>query len=75
MRRHIREDEVYDILRACHYQPYWGHFATKRKKLKILNIGYCWPTLHKDAVKYTRGCDRCQRMGIPTKIDEMSLQP
>ena len=43
--------------------------------MKILNTGYYWPTLHKDATQYTKRCDKCQRMGWPTKIDEMPLQP
>lgn len=67
MRGCIREDEVYDIFKSCHHEPCGGHFATKRTALKILTIGYYWPTLHKDLVKYTRRFDRCQRMGRPTK--------
>lgn len=75
MRRCIKDDEVYDILKACHAKPCGEHFATKRVVLKILNTVYYWPTLHKDIVKYTRIYDRCQRMGRPTKIDKIPLQP
>ena len=71
----IREDETYDILQACHDERCGGHFATKRIAYKILTPRYYWPTLHKDATKYTRWCDRCQRMGRPTKSDEIPLQP
>ncbi|XP_057826901.1 uncharacterized protein LOC131038479 [Cryptomeria japonica] len=60
MRRCVSEDETYDILHSSHDKPCGGHFAAKRTTLKILTIGYYWPTLHKDAVKYTRKCDRCQ---------------
>lgn len=73
MRRCVREYETYGILHACHDEPCGGHFATKRTSMKILNTGYCWPTLHKDAIKYTKKCDRCQRMGRPTKFDKMPL--
>ena len=38
--RCLREDETYDILRACHDEPCGGHFASKRTVMKILNIGY-----------------------------------
>ena len=48
MHRCIREDETYDILRACHDEPCGGHFVAKRTAFKILTIGYYWPTLHKD---------------------------
>lgn len=75
LRRCVREDETYDIIHACHDEPCGGDFAAKRTTIKILNAGYYWPTLHIDAAKYTRKCDRCQRMWRPTKSDEMSLYP
>lgn len=71
----MREDEIYDILHACHDEPCGGHFAAKTTALKILTTGYYWPTLHKDAASYTKKCDKCQRMGRPTKLDEMPLNP
>ena len=58
----MREDETYDILYACHNKPCGGHFAAKRIALNILTTGYYWPTLHKDAVHYTRKCDKFQRI-------------
>jgi hypothetical protein len=75
MRRCIREDEVFEILKACHDEPCGGHFATKRTNLKILTTRYYWPTLHKYFVKYTRSCDRCQQMWMPTRSEKMPLQP
>lgn len=73
MRRCIREDETFDILLVCHDEPCGGHFAAKRITIKILNREYYCPTLHKDASNNTRKCDRYQRMGLPTKSDEMLL--
>lgn len=75
MRRCVREDEIYDILHACHDESCRGHFTTKRTILKILTTGYYWPTLHQDAASYTKKCDKCQRMGCPTKSNEMPLNP
>lgn len=74
-RRCLREDETYDILHAYHDELYSGHFASKRTTFKILNTGYYWPTLHKDATQYTKKCDKFQRMGWPMKMDERPLQP
>lgn len=74
-RRCLREDETYDVLHACHDEPCGGHFASKRTAMKILNTGYYWPTLYKDSAQYTKYCEKCQRMGRPTKTDEMPLQP
>lgn len=75
IRRCIREDEVYDILKSCHDGPCRGHFADKRMAHKILRMGYYWPSLFKDANKYVRACDSCQRMGQPNHRDEMPLNP
>ena len=40
---------------------------------KILTIGYYWSSLHKDAARYTKNCDKFKCMGGPTKSDEMPL--
>jgi hypothetical protein len=40
MRRYIREDEVFYILKAFRDEPYEGNFAEKRKTLKIITIEY-----------------------------------
>lgn len=58
-----------------HDEPYGGHFVAKRTTFKVLQAGYYWPTLHQDARRYTRRCDQCQRMGKPTREDEIPLQP
>jgi hypothetical protein len=64
-----------DILKASHDGPCGGHLSDKRTTYKILHLGYYWPTLFRDAKKYVRGCDSCQRMGKPIKRDEMPVQP
>jgi len=73
IRRYVREDEMPDILKACHDEPCGGHFADKRTTYKILSFGYYWPSLFKDAKQYVRRCDSCQRVGRPTLSNEMSL--
>lgn len=75
IRRCIREDDVYDILKACHDGPCGGHFADKRTTHKVLRMGYYWPSLFKDEKKYVQACDSCQRMGQPNHRDEMPLNP
>jgi hypothetical protein len=71
----VREDEMYDILKACHDEPCGGHFVDKRTANKVLHLGYYWSTIFRDAKQYVRSCDKCQRMGRPVKSDEMPLQP
>jgi len=75
LRRCVREEEVFDILKTCHDGPCGGHFAVKRTTFKVLQVGYYWPTLHQDMKIYTSQCYWCQSMGKPTPKDEMPLQP
>ena len=74
IRRCVREDEVFEILKACHEEPYGGHSAEKRTRYKVLSIGYYWPMIFQDAKKFVKGCDSFQRMGQPLKSDEMPLK-
>ena len=75
IRRCVRQDEILEILKACHDEPCGGHFVDKRTAYKILNLGYYWPSIFKDAKRYVRSCDTCQRIGRPLPSDEMPLQP
>lgn len=70
----MREDEVYDILKAFHSEPCGGHFVYKRIGYKALWMGYYWPSLFQDAKKYVQGCDSCQWIGQPIRPDEIPLQ-
>eukprot|EP00253_Pinus_taeda_P009852 PITA_09852 len=63
IRRCIREDEIFDILKAFHDRPCGGHFAKRRTAHKVLQMGYYWPTIFKDAKKFVQACDSCQRAG------------
>lgn len=40
--------------------PYGGHFSGKKTAFKVLQIGFFWPTLFKDADLWYKACDRCQ---------------
>eukprot|EP00253_Pinus_taeda_P008815 PITA_08815 len=75
IRRCVGEDEIYDVLKACHDDPCGGHFADKRTAHKVLRMGYYWPSLFKDARKYVKACDSCQRMSQPNHRDEIPLNP
>ena len=75
IRRCVREDEISNILKACHDEPCGGHFSNKRTAYKILSLGYYWLSLFKDAKQYVKRCDSCQRVGRSTLSNEMPLQP
>eukprot|EP00253_Pinus_taeda_P004058 PITA_04058 len=75
IRRCVQQDEIFDILKACHDQPCGGHFSNRRTTHKVLHTGYYWPTIFKDAKKFFQACDSCQRAGRPSHLDEMPLKP
>jgi len=75
IRRCVREDEISDILKACHDEPCSGNFTNKRTAYKILSLGYYWPSLFKDEKQYVKMCDSCQRVGKPILSNEIPLQP
>ena len=51
----------------------WEHFNGERTAAKILQSGFYWPTIFKDAHIYLMQCVKCQRTGGVTKRNEMPL--
>ena len=51
-----------------------GHFGASKTASKVLQAGFWWRTLFKDAREYVLTCDRCQRMGNISKKHEMPLK-
>lgn len=73
LRQCTPEYEMQSILASCHKAPYRGHFGGQRTTAKLLQSGYFWPTLFKDARAYVVTCDRCQRTGNISNKNEMPL--
>ncbi|CAN6546990.1 unnamed protein product [Malus baccata var. baccata] len=63
IRRCVPEYEFKSILTFCHSYACGGHFGAKRIALKVLESGFYWPSLFKDAYEFCATCDRCQRTG------------
>ncbi|XP_060965353.1 uncharacterized protein LOC133034312 [Cannabis sativa] len=59
IRRCVPEEEMYSILNHCHALPCGGHFTSTRTTTKVLQSGFFWPTLFKDASSFVKACDRC----------------
>nr|CAN83985.1 hypothetical protein VITISV_018004 [Vitis vinifera] len=55
-----------EILSHCHESAYGGHFASQKTAMKVLQSGFNWPSLFKDAHTMCKSCDRCQRLGKQT---------
>ena len=75
IRRCVPEDEMQSILNHCHTLPCGGHFGGQRTAAKVLQLGFYWPTLFKDAHQFVSTCDKCQRMGNISRKDEPPMHP
>ena len=75
IRRYVLDEEMESILNHCHTLAYGGHFGGNRSATKVLQSGFYWPTLFKDAHHFLSTCNKCQRMGSISKPDEPPLQP
>jgi hypothetical protein len=73
IRRCVAEHEVRDILFNAHSSDYGGHFGGQTTASKVLQSGFYWPTLFRDAHNFVRNCDRCQRTGNISRRHEMPL--
>ncbi|XP_070056509.1 uncharacterized protein [Nicotiana tomentosiformis] len=74
VRRCVPEEEMNAILHGCHASLYGGHHGGDRTAQKVLQSGFYWPKLFKDAHAFVKKCDRCQRTGTITRNHEMPLQ-
>jgi len=75
LRRCILNHEKTSLLEEAHGGVTGGHYAGKATTQNILKVGLWWPTLHKDAKEYCKAYDVCQRVGKPSRRDEMTLAP
>ena len=69
------EEEQQGILIHCHESTYGGHFASQKITMKVLQSGFYWPSLFKEAHQMCRVCDRCQRLGKLSRHHMMPLNP
>jgi hypothetical protein len=65
--------EQQEILRKWNGSAYGGHHAGNRTAQKVLQSGFYWPTLFKDARKFILSCDECQRVGNISRRNEMPI--
>ncbi|KAJ9566726.1 hypothetical protein OSB04_002692 [Centaurea solstitialis] len=73
-RRCVSGPAAWDILDNCHKGPTGGHFGANLTARKVIESGFYWPMIFKDAHALIKSCDACQRAGNITKKDEMPQQ-
>ena len=74
LRRYVTKEEAKSILWHCHNSPCGGHYSGDKTAAKVLQLGFFWPKLFKDAHEHATQCDQCQRMGRISRRNEMPLQ-
>ncbi|XP_015940261.1 uncharacterized protein LOC107465802 [Arachis duranensis] len=71
LRRCISEEEGREILWNCHGSCCGGHFGGEWTAAKVLQCGFFWPTILKDAKELVSSYNECQRAGNLPKRNEM----
>ena len=74
IRRCLPDNEVQSVLIFCHSYACGGHFGPNKTARKVLDAGFYWPHIFRDAYAFCKTCDRCQRIGKITRKDEMPQQ-
>ncbi|GKC04315.1 reverse transcriptase domain-containing protein [Tanacetum coccineum] len=73
IRRCVFGPETRTILDKCHHRPTGGHYRPNITAKKVLDLGFYWPTIIKEAHTLVRLCEACQKTGNISKSDEMPL--
>ena len=71
----VPEEAQQGILNHCHENGCGGHFASQKTTMKVLQSGFIWPSLFKDAYIMCRSYDRCQRLKKLRKRNQMPMNP
>ncbi|GJY55553.1 reverse transcriptase domain-containing protein [Tanacetum coccineum] len=53
--------------------PTGGHYVADITARKVFESGFYWPTIFKDATRYVRECDACQRAGNISSRNQVPL--
>ena len=66
--------DIHRILHSCHNDVCGGHFAQDITCRKVLQAGFVWPSLQRDAKFWCKTCDMCQHSG-PRRLVHGPQQP
>ena len=59
--RCLGNEEADYVMREVHKGICGNHSGSKSLVHKLVQAGYYWPTMQKDAEAYVKACDKCQR--------------
>ncbi|GJU78236.1 reverse transcriptase domain-containing protein [Tanacetum coccineum] len=61
IRRCVSGPETQTILEKCHHEPTSGHYRPNTTAKKVLDLGFYWPTIIKEAHTLVRLCKACHK--------------
>ncbi|XP_075645216.1 uncharacterized protein LOC142616217 [Castanea sativa] len=73
--RCLGPEEVDYIMREVHEGICSNHSGLQSLVHKLIKVGYCWPTMQKDAQIYVKACNKCQRFKNIIKLRMEELTP
>ncbi|GJY58297.1 reverse transcriptase domain-containing protein [Tanacetum coccineum] len=73
IRRYVYGPETRTILGKCHHGPIGRHYGPKITAKKVLDSGFYWSTIIKEAHTLVCLCEECQKTGNISKHDEIPL--
>ena len=73
--RCLSHDEVDYVMREVHEGIYGNHSGAQSLVHKLIQAGYHWPTMLKDAQTYVKTCDKYQRFSNLIKQPSEELTP
>ncbi|RDX64393.1 putative mitochondrial protein, partial [Mucuna pruriens] len=72
----ILDTEINLVLQYCHAAPGGIHYGSTRTARKVLDYGFYWPTIFRDAYQLASTCEKYQKAGMAITIrHEMPQQP
>ncbi|GJU36569.1 reverse transcriptase domain-containing protein [Tanacetum coccineum] len=74
IRRCVSGPETRTILDQCHHGPTGGHYGPNTTAKKVLDSGFYWLTIIKEAHTQVRLCEARQKTRNISKCDEMPLK-
>ncbi|XP_048494634.1 uncharacterized protein LOC125494840 [Beta vulgaris subsp. vulgaris] len=69
--RCVADWEIEGVLQHCHSMPSSGHLGSQAIAYRVIQSGFYWPTIFKDARAFCVSFDACQRTDNIFKMQEM----
>ncbi|RDY07767.1 Retrovirus-related Pol polyprotein, partial [Mucuna pruriens] len=62
--RCILDTEINSVFQFCHVAPGGDHYGSTRTAKKVLDCGFYWPTIFRDAYQLVFTSEKCQKAGM-----------